>query len=411
MIQSAMRRADFCFLLLTLALGAAAEETTGPGCVHLSSSKGDLPTPNTGTQQTSATVFDIDRDGVNDFVITERTAAPSVVWYRRTKTGWDRYVMESAALKPEAGSTFGDVDGDGDLDFIAGNDASGNQVWWWENPHPKFDPAIPWKRRMIKNSGPNKHHDQMWADVDGDGKNEMVFWNQGGNRLVLARAPRDPRVNREWPMTEIYSYSSDSEMEQRAAAPPFKGVNEHEGLAFEDIDSDGKRDIVGGGLWFKHLGGDRFLANTIDAGYHFSRAAAGQLVEGGRPEVVLVVGDGIGPLMMYEWVKGTWRARRILDAVDNGHSLALADFNRDGRLDIFCAEMRLNSGNADSKICLLIGDGKGGFLQTSVATGFDNHESKMADLDGDGTLDVLGKPYNHQTPRLNIWLNPHGVKR
>jgi hypothetical protein len=39
-------------------------------------------------------------------------------------------------------------------------------------------------------------------------------------------------------------------------------------------------------------------------------------------------------------------------------------------------------------------------------TGFGNHESKIVDLDGNGTLDILGKPYNWDTPRLDIWLNP-----
>jgi hypothetical protein len=35
---------------------------------------------------------------------------------------------------------------------------------------------------------------------------------------------------------------------------------------------------------------------------------------------------------------------------------------------------------------------------------YDNHESKIADLDGNGTLDILGKPYNHGSPGLDIWL-------
>jgi hypothetical protein len=67
--------------------------------------------------------------------------------------------------------------------------------------------------------------------------------------------------------------------------------------------------------------------------------------------------------------------------------------------------MRLNGGNPESKIYLLLGDGQGNFRQTVVATGFDNHESKIADLDGDGDLDILGKPYNYGVPDLNIWLN------
>jgi hypothetical protein len=72
--------------------------------------------------------------------------------------------------------------------------------------------------------------------------------------------------------------------------------------------------------------------------------------------------------------------------------------------------MRLNGGNPESQTRILLGDGKGGFRPVVVAAGFDNHESKLADLDGDGTLDILGKPYNHQTPALNIWLNPNGAK-
>jgi hypothetical protein len=43
-----------------------------------------------------------------------------------------------------------------------------------------------------------------------------------------------------------------------------------------------------------------------------------------------------------------------------------------------------------------------------LAAGFDNHESKLADLDGDGDLDLLMKPYNHQTPALKILINEGG---
>ncbi|MCL4255413.1 MAG: hypothetical protein KJ043_16760, partial [Anaerolineae bacterium] len=69
-------------------------------------------------------------------------------------------------------------------------------------------------------------------------------------------------------------------------------------MAKADIDGDGLMDIVGGGNWFKYLGDGKYQDNIIDDSYIFTRAAAGQLIEGGRPEVLLVVGDGYGPLCM-----------------------------------------------------------------------------------------------------------------
>ena len=83
----------------------------------------------------------------------------------------------------------------------------------------------------------------------------------------------------------------------------------------------------------------------------------------------------------------------------------IADLNGDGYLDIFNAEMRFGEGNPDSEIRILLGDGEGNFKKETVATGFGVHEGKLTDLDGDGDLDVLGKPYSWQAPRLDIWLN------
>ena len=48
-----------------------------------SSEKGDLKVPNGGVEQTSDAVFDIDKDGINDFIISERTHTPSLVWYKK----------------------------------------------------------------------------------------------------------------------------------------------------------------------------------------------------------------------------------------------------------------------------------------------------------------------------------------
>jgi hypothetical protein len=83
-------------------------------------------------------------------VLTERTAAPSVVGYMRQGEGWRRIVIDDEIRLIEAGATFGDIDGDGHLDFIAGGEGRSNEIWWYENPGPALDAAKPWIRRTIK---------------------------------------------------------------------------------------------------------------------------------------------------------------------------------------------------------------------------------------------------------------------
>jgi hypothetical protein len=33
------------------------------------------------------------------------------------------------------------------------------------------------------------------------------------------------------------------------------------------------------------------------------------------------------------------------------------------------------------------------------------HDGKIADLDGDGRMDLLNKPYTWNAPRVDVWLN------
>jgi hypothetical protein len=390
------RASTFLLGLLVLAIGATwnagvlGEDAAAIKWTHLSSKKGDLSPPTISDQQTAALIFDADKDGLNDFVIACRIKGPAVVWFRREAHGWKRYVIEKETLQVEAGATCSDIDQDGDLDLVMGGDWQSNEVWWWENPYPDYDPNTPWKRRYVKDFGEKKHHHQLFGDFDGDGRDELAFWNQNARTLFLAEIPSNPRTTERWECEAIYTYSG----------------GEHEGLAKADIDGDGKLDIVGGGRWFKHEGGKRYAVHVIDDSQRFARAAAGQLKKGGWGEAVFSPGDAIGRLKWYEWTGGQWVGHDPLGFdIVHGHSLELADFDGDGNLDIFSAEMHTPGHKEKAAMRIFLGDGKGNFKQTTLSTGIGNHESQVGDLDGDGDLDILDKPYTWDAPRIDVWLN------
>ncbi len=403
---------NLLFILTLIPFLSFAQTYDKANWEHISTANGKLELPFPGGQQTSSLVVDIDNDGIPEIFITERTKAPSLVMYKADGKKWVRYIIDNEPVRIEAGSTHWDITGNGYHDIVFGGDGGSNEVWWWENPYPNLDKNKPWKRRIIKNDDMKKQHDQMFGDFTGRGKGELVFWNQGTKALMLAEIPADVKNASSWKYSPIFEYSSDSEMEQHGHEhyPKWKRTNEHEGLAKIDVDGDGLLDIIGGGLWFKYLGDGKFAPNTIDSRYTFSRVVAGQLIDGGRPEVIMTPGDGKAPMIMYEWRQnkpneGTWFARIILDELLNAHSLDIIDFNGDGHLDIFVAEMRISGENPDAKMRVLLGDGKGNFEDYVINTGFGNHESKIIDLNGDGVYDIVGKPYNWETPRLDIWMN------
>jgi len=391
-------------IALALCVGAATP-ARAPRWVHLSTEKGDLPAPSASPQQTAAVVADLDRSGRNGFVIGLRWQAPALVWYRRAGERWERSVIEPDYLPIEAGGAVADIDGDGWPDLVFGGDGGSNCVWWWRNPGREGKPGDRWERHTVKRSGANQHHDQCFGDFAGTGRPQLAFWNQGAKTLFVAEIPPKPREVEEWPLRAAYTGS--------AGEPPGGYV---EGLSACDVDGDGRPELLGGNSLFKR---------RTDGTWSVTRVAdRGGLILAGRfderrktPQVVIAPGDNRGPVKLYTcegdpFRSESWSGRDLVGReMVHPHSLQIADLDGDGHLDIFVAEMakwtegRAEPDNPKAEALILYGDGRGNFRKTVFQTGMGFHEARVADLDGDGRPDILSKPYNWRTPRLDLWLN------
>jgi hypothetical protein len=313
-------------------------------------------------------------------------------------------VIEKAFLTVEAGGAIFDVDGDGRPDVVFGGDWQSGDVWWWRNPG-KYDPAISWERRTVKRGGAHQHHDQVFGDFKGTGRPQLVFWNQKAKKLLIAEIPAKPREVEEWPASEVFTEAGSRDELGKYA----------EGVFAEDVDGDGRVDLLAGNCWFKYLGGGRF--KPVKVGTIGGRIVAARLIKGSKvAQVVIAPGDGVGPLKWYECKgdperAGDWVGHDLLgrDMV-HGHSLAVADIDGDGNLDIFAAEMakwteeKAEPDNPKAEAVIFFGDGRGGFRKEVFARGMGFHEARVADLNGDGRMDILDKPYNWDAPRVDVWL-------
>lgn len=389
--------------LFSIGIGGVAGEIRW---VHRSSEKEQLPNPQGSHQQTGLLVTDLGGGRASDIVISYRVQAPALVWIRPTDEGWDRYVIEKDFIRLEAGGAAHDIDGDGDRDIVFGEDASGNKLYWWENPSPSFDPDVPWVRHTIKAGGANQHHDQIFGDFKGTGTPQLVFWNQRAKTLFIADIPADPKRVDSWPLQVVYA--------GRAGEQVGDAAEYAEGLDRFDVDGDGRTDLLAGNYWFRY---ERGTFTPIRVGAIGGRIRAGRFTKDSVAQIVIAPGDGSGPLKFYEadgdpTDAASWHGRDLLgrDMV-HGHTLDVADVDGDGHLDIFAAEMAKWTStpdqvdHPDASAWILYGDGKGQFRESVLVSGHDWHEGKLADVDGDGDVDVVNKPYTWNAPRLDLWLN------
>lgn len=100
--------------------------------------------------------------------------------------------MDKGCGPLDAGVFLADIMGNGRLDFVGAHDASDNGVFWWALPD---DPTRRWTRREIFRMPDNTSHHRLVADLDGDERPEVYFWNQCSSNLFWAPLPQAPRVS------------------------------------------------------------------------------------------------------------------------------------------------------------------------------------------------------------------------
>ncbi len=325
--------------------------------------------------QTSA--VDVDKDGDLDFISGRQFG--DVFWFENRGTdGWTTHPLGDGA-KTDVGGTAFDVDGDGWIDQVSGGT-------WFRNPG-RDGLKEKWQRYE---NGAIPTHDNIAADIDGDGKLDLVSLVDNAG-VFWYRISTDP--TKHWIEHKLIGAT-----EPRC----------HGGLAVGDIDGDGDNDVSRLDRWLENADGkgQKWIEHQA---FNFGKPGPwgiqtrAQLVDidrDGDLDLVQAEGDVCdGRVAWFENLHGNgkdWERHLIKSPghKQDFHSLSVADFDNDGDLDIFSGGGPLTNGEFQWFVWENV-DGKGARWQEHVIQrGLSTHESVAADVDGDGDIDILTKPWN-----------------
>ncbi len=365
---------------------------------HLSSKNDDLPSPEVGCP-TSIAIGDVDRDGANDFVIAGN-GPPSVVWYRWTRKGWQRTVLNPTALSASESSLLFDIDQDADLDLLLNCPKEGQAGWWWKNPSPQFRLTKPWKRHAIHSKDREERcwtTELLFADYDGNHVKDLLYWEQKSATLCAVSTRPSFKSQKNWEPQILWT--SPNRIPCR-------------GLDLIDIDLDGRADLVGGGYWLQwdsaegKLTAHRIASKAVEGDLGGFHSVVGDFVSGGRPEVVMTPLSGSGPLSLYQWLDGAWKETVLLEQPQPQLSLDLqvADIDGDENADFFASAV---TESKTGDVCIqwiFYGDGQGGFRKELLSKSVAMRHSRLGDLDNDGDVDIVSVDLLPEG-NVHVWLN------
>ncbi len=333
----------------------------------------------TPAERMSCIVGDLDNDGVPEFIIPTRNP-DELVWFGRTGQGeWEPHLMDDTFPSISVGAAMVDLTGSGKLDLISGTSDRGNFIYWWECPD---DPTQRWTRRVVFELPHNRIHDMILADIDGDGRQELYVWNPDEELILTVPVPDDPYVT-PWPGVRKID----------------TGVNE-QALDVADVDGDGRLELIAGTSWYRLLENGEWERHVFAEGYGGVRVGAADFDGDGRIEIALCevaldIGQTYGRLAIFRPgadVEKPWEAKILHDRLLDAHTLQVADFDGDGRPDIYVGEMGRGDWTLPHPPQQILFLSRGDRMEQHVIdTGIGTHEAQVIELDG--KVGIISKPY------------------